>query len=206
MRAARWSTGGLPRTRGVRCHGVFLHGCRHLRIWCREYLPVGRRQLQVRTRTCDRVGRKHARAGRRNGRKLLMKRHTAPIGWTMVELVVVIVLLGSVAAIGPGLLSSIFRSYFASRDLTSSDGQARAAFERMTRELRQVRSAAATDLDVASTAQFRFIDSDANGVGFYRAAANKRLMRRADGPATSSVTTSAQPLSALPTGILISTY
>ena len=70
----------------------------------------------------------------------------------MVELVVVIVILASVAAIGTGLLSSIFRSYFASRDMTSSDGQARAAFERMTRELRQVRSATATDLDVASTA------------------------------------------------------
>src|SRR5258708_16989779 len=206
MRAARWSTGGLPRTRGVRCHGVFLSGCRTLRFWCREYLPVGRRQLQVRTRTCDRVGRKRARAGRRNGRKLLMKRHTAPIGWTMVELVVVIVILGSVAAIGTGLLSSIFRSYLATRDMTSSDGQARAAFERMTRELRQARSATATDLDVASTAQVRFIDTDGNGVCFYRDAANNRLMRSADGPATACGTTSAPPLSDFVAGLLFPYY
>src|SRR5258708_20327678 len=141
MRAARWSTGGLPRTRGVRCHGVFLRGCRYLRIRCREYLPVGRRQLRVRTRTCDRVGRKHARATRRDGRELLMKRHTAPIGWTMVELVVVIVILGSVAAIGTGLLSTIFRSYFASRDMTTSDGQPRAEFVLMTPRFRQPPSA-----------------------------------------------------------------
>ena len=119
----------------------------------------------------------------------------------MVELVVVIVILASVAAIGTGLLSSIFRSYFATRDMTSSDGQARAAFERMTRELRQVRSATATDLDVASTAQVRFMDTDGNGVCFYRDAANNRLMRSADGPATACGTTSAQPLSDFVAGL-----
>jgi len=124
----------------------------------------------------------------------------------MVEMVVVIVILASVAAIGTGLLSSIFRSYFASRDMTSSDGQARAAFERMTRELRQVRSAAATDLDVASTAQFRFIDSDGNGVCFYRDAVNNRLMRSADGPSTACGTTSAQPLSDFVSGLLFAYY
>ena len=113
----------------------------------------------------------------------------------MVELVMVIVIFGIVAAMGTGLLSSIFRSYFASRDITSSDGQARAAFERMTRELRQIRSATATDLDVASTAQVRFIDADGNGVCFYRDAATNRLMRSADGPASACGTTGAQPLS-----------
>ncbi len=147
-----------------------------------------------------------------------MKQHTAPIssaclrarsrpgvirrgGWTLVELVMVIVLVGSLAAMGAGLLSSVFRSYFASRDITSSDGQARAAFERITRELRQVRSATATDLDIASATQLRFIDTDGNGVCFYRDAANNRLMRSADGPATACGTTSAQPVSDFVSGL-----
>jgi hypothetical protein len=124
----------------------------------------------------------------------------------MVELVVVIVILAFVTAIGTGLLSSIFRSYFASRDMTSSDGQTRAAFERLTRELRQIRSATATDLDVASTAQVRFIDTDGNGVCFYRDAATNRLMRSADGPATACGTTSAQPLSDFVAGLLFAYY
>ncbi len=108
-----------------------------------------------------------------------MKQHTAPIssaclrarsrpgvirrgGWTLVELVMVIVLVGSLAAMGAGLLSSVFRSYFASRDITSSDG---------------------------------------NGVCFYRDAANNRLMRSADGPATACGTTSAQPVSDFVSGL-----
>jgi len=155
-----------------------------------------------------------------------MKQHTAPIssaclptrsrsgaiwrrgehGWTLIELVMVIVILGLLAAMGAGLLSSLFQSYFAARDITSSDGQARAAFERMTRELRQVRSATAADLDVASTAQVRFIDTDGNGVCFYRDAATSRLMRSADGPATACGTTSAQPLSDFIAGLSFAYY
>jgi len=119
---------------------------------------------------------------------------------------VVIVIIALVAAIGTGLLSSMFRSYFATRDMTSSDGQARTAFERMTRELRQVRSATATDLDVASATQVRFTDTDGNGVCFYRDAANSRLMRSADGPASACGSTSAQPVADFVSGLTFFYY
>jgi len=99
------------------------------------------------------------------------------------------------------MMSGMFRSYFLARDITSSDAQSRVAFERMTRELRQIRSATAADLDVASAAQVRFIDSDGNGVCFYRVAATNRLMRSADGPASACGTTSAQPLSDFVSGL-----
>ena len=92
-------------------------------------------------------------------------------------------------------MSGMFLSYFTARDITNSDAQARVGFERMTRELRQIRSATATDLDVASTAQVRFNDTDGNGVCFYRDAATSRLMRSADGPATACGSTGPQPLS-----------
>jgi len=122
-------------------------------------------------------------------------------GWTLVEMVVVIAVLGILAAVGTSMFSSVFQSYFASRDMTRSDGQARAAFERMTRELRQIRSATATDLNISTAGQLRFIDSDGNGVCFYRDAAKNRLMRSADGPATACGTTSAQPVSDFVAGL-----
>ena len=122
-------------------------------------------------------------------------------GWTLVELLTVIIILAVVSAVGARLLSGMFQSYFAARDITSSDAQARVAFERMTRELRQIRSATATDLDVASAAQVRFIDMDGNGVCFYRDAATNRLMRSADGPASACGTTSAQPLADFVSGL-----
>jgi prepilin-type N-terminal cleavage/methylation domain-containing protein len=127
-------------------------------------------------------------------------------GWTLIELVMVLVVFGIVATIGATMMSGMFRSYFLARDITNSDAQARVAFERMTRELRQVRSATAADLDVASTAQVRFIDSDGNGVCFYRDAATNRLMRSADGPATACGATSPQPLSDFVSGLLFAYY
>jgi prepilin-type N-terminal cleavage/methylation domain-containing protein len=116
-------------------------------------------------------------------------------GWTLVEVLTVIIILAVVGAVGARLMSGMFRSYFTARDITNSDAQTRVAFERMTRELRQIRSATANDLDVASTAQVRFIDTDGNGVCFYRDAATNRLMRSADGPTSACGTTSPQPLS-----------
>ena len=127
-------------------------------------------------------------------------------GFTLVELLTVIIILAVVAAVGARLMSGMFRSYFAARDITSSDAQARVAFERMTRELRQIRSATATDLDVASAAQVRFIDMDGNGVCFYRDAATNRLMRSADGPASACGATSAQPLADFVAGLLFAYY
>jgi len=127
-------------------------------------------------------------------------------GWTLIEVLTVLIILAVVAAVGARLMSSMFQSYLAARDITNSDAQARVAFERMTRELRQIRSATATDLDVASAAQVRFIDMDGNGVCFYRDAATNRLMRSADGPATACGTTSAQPVADFVSGLTFFYY
>jgi prepilin-type N-terminal cleavage/methylation domain-containing protein len=137
-----------------------------------------------------------------------MKPRSAPMrpsrparGWTLIEMVMVVVIFLVLVGLASNLVSGMFQSYFNARDISNSDAQARVAFERMTRELRQIRSTSATDLDVASSAQLRFIDTDGNGVCFYRDAVANRLMRSADGPSSACGTTSAQPLSDFVSGL-----
>lgn len=68
------------------------------------------------------------------------------------------------------------------------------ALERAARELRAVRSATAADLDIAAAAQVRFVDTDGNGVCFYRNAGANRMMRSADGPASACGSSNPQAL------------
>ncbi|HEU5338382.1 MAG TPA: type II secretion system protein [Sulfuricaulis sp.] len=115
-------------------------------------------------------------------------------GFTLIEMVLVIILVGIVFSMGSVMLGKVFSSYSAKQDIADADWQAKVALERIARELRAVRTPTAADLDVASTAQVRFIDTDGNGVCFYRNAGANRIMRSADGPATACGTTSPQIL------------
>ncbi len=109
-------------------------------------------------------------------------------------MVAVIILTGIVFSFGSVLLGKTFSSYSLKRDATDADWQAKVALERAARELRAARSATAADLDIASGAQVRFVDTDGNGVCLYRDGATNRIMRSADGPASACGTNNPQPL------------
>lgn len=136
----------------------------------------------------------------RNNRRVPIRRPPDPRaarhahGFTLLEMVLVIILVGIVFGFGSVLLGKVFSSYSLKQDISDADWQAKVALERIARELRAVRTPTAADLDVASTAQVRFIDTDGNGVCFYRNAGANRIMRSADGPATACGTTSPQIL------------
>lgn len=115
-------------------------------------------------------------------------------GFTLVEFIVVIILAGIIFGFGSTLIGKVFNSYAVKQNVTDADWQAKVALERVARELRMARSATAADLDIASLTQLRFVDTDGNGVCFYRNAAANRLMRSADGPTTACGTTSPQVL------------
>lgn len=115
-------------------------------------------------------------------------------GFTLAELIAVIILAGILFSFGSVLLGKVFSSYSLKQDVADSDWQAKVALERMARELRAVRSATAADLDIASLTQVRFVDTDGNGVCFYHNGAANRIMRSADGPATACGTNNPQPL------------
>ncbi len=92
---------------------------------------------------------------------------TAIKGFTLIEIVIVIVIMGIVAAIGSLIMSRGFSSYFTERDITSVDQQARLALERMTRELRLIRvTSSGPDISVMNTNLVTFTDNTATGITY----------------------------------------
>jgi MSHA biogenesis protein MshO len=99
-------------------------------------------------------------------------------GFTLIEVIMTIVILGIVAALGVSMMGGSIEAYVAGRDHLDADWRARVALERMTRELRAVRTASAADLDSASAGQIRFNDKSGNAVCFYLVGTT--LMRSSD--------------------------
>jgi len=78
-------------------------------------------------------------------------------GFSILELVMVLVVFGIVSAVAAPIAANGFRAYFTGRDISETDSQARAAIERMTRELRAIRAPA--DLTAASASDISFVDT-----------------------------------------------
>ncbi len=60
------------------------------------------------------------------------------LGFTLIELIVVIVVLGIIASMGAVLIRDGMLGYLRGREITSADWQGRLALERITRELRAI--------------------------------------------------------------------
>lgn len=88
-------------------------------------------------------------------------------GFSLVEMITVIVTLGILSAIGGNMLDAGFDSYFKGQEYTVSDAQARVALTRMNKELRSVRSATTTDLTISPASEISFTDANGNAIRYF---------------------------------------
>ncbi len=88
-------------------------------------------------------------------------------GFSLIEMISVIVTLGILSAIGGTMLESGFDSYFKGQAYTASDWQARIALTRMNRELRYVRSATSANLTISPNTEITFVDASGNSIRYF---------------------------------------
>ena len=84
-------------------------------------------------------------------------------GFSLVELIVVIVVLGIIASMGAMVVRDGMLGYLRGREITSADWQGRLALERITRELRDASAIAAGACD---TSTFAYSDINALPISY----------------------------------------
>jgi prepilin-type N-terminal cleavage/methylation domain-containing protein len=89
-------------------------------------------------------------------------------GFSLVELIVVIVVLGIVASMGAMVVRDGMLGWLRGREITSADWQGRLALERITRELRDVASPNYSNITATScgTSTFAFSDITSTPISY----------------------------------------
>ena len=93
-----------------------------------------------------------------------LERHNP--GFTLIEMVVTLLVGAVLFGLGATVISGGFRTYFLGREITQNDWQGRLALERMTRELRTVRTPTPADLDISAAGQITFADFAGNTIAY----------------------------------------
>lgn len=87
-------------------------------------------------------------------------------GATLVELVVMLVVVGVAIAMASSFFGNILRAYIVGTEAATDTARAQLALERMSRELRTIRSATSADLTPAAT-RIAFVEkSSGNIIGY----------------------------------------
>lgn len=87
-------------------------------------------------------------------------------GFTLVELVAVIVVLGIVASMGAIVMRDGMLGYLRGQEITRADWQGRLALERITRELRDVAAPNYSNIASCGTTAFAFSDITATAINY----------------------------------------
>ena len=93
-------------------------------------------------------------------------------GFTLLEMVMVIVILGIIGAIGSVFLSQELTTYFNNQTLRQSSSQVRYAMESMVRRLRQINLPTSMTITTASPQQLEFTDINGNTITYSQSGTN----------------------------------
>jgi prepilin-type N-terminal cleavage/methylation domain-containing protein len=85
-------------------------------------------------------------------------------GFTLIEMVIVLVLVGIITVIFSRFLITAVNSYITAKNVIDANGQALLAIERMTRDIRAVRSS--SDITTATSSQITFTDSSGTSITY----------------------------------------
>ena len=113
-------------------------------------------------------------------------------GFTLIELVVTIAIVAVIGMVFTQIFASGLKNYIVGRELVDDDAQARIALERLSRDIRMLRSTA----DISTFLPNRFVFVDVTGVSVdYQYSAATQQLTRAEAGGT------AQPLADLVQGL-----
>jgi prepilin-type N-terminal cleavage/methylation domain-containing protein len=90
------------------------------------------------------------------------------LGFSLIELIVVVVVLGIVASMGAVVVRDGMLGYLNGREITSADWQARLALERIARDLRNVAAPGSSNIAAGAcgTSTFTFSDITATPISY----------------------------------------
>jgi len=97
------------------------------------------------------------------------------LGFSLVELIVVIVVLGTVASMGAIVVRDGMLGYLRGREITSADWQGRLALERITRELRDIAAPNSSNIASCGGSTFSFTDINLQSITYTLSASNTLL-------------------------------
>jgi len=92
-----------------------------------------------------------------------MRRKTTNKGFTLMELVIVIILVAILSVFGSRMIAAIFNTLYSGQNIVNADWQARVGLERMTRDFRTVPSG--SNISNTSTAN-EFVFTDSTGTSY----------------------------------------
>src|SRR5689334_11495059 len=85
-------------------------------------------------------------------------------GFSLLELIIVMVILSIIAGIGSRIVQAGFNSYYTNQNVTTANVQARLALERMTRDIHAIKDS--SSITTASASQLTFTDVNGNVITY----------------------------------------